>query len=116
MRYRDAYQDLGLVFAKEPSEAGRRAAAVLGTPLAVNNLGEREFSALVTAAGVSKISIHGLRHTCATLLLAAGVPWHVVQKRLGHKDASTTLDVYSHVLPDQQRDAARRLAALLYRK
>jgi integrase len=52
----------------------------------------------------------------ATLLLDAGVPWHVVQKRLGHKDASTTLDVYSHVLPNQQRDAARRLAALLHRK
>jgi integrase len=116
MRYRDAYRDVGLVFAKEPSEAGRRAADVLGTPLAVNNLGEREFAGLVTAAGVSKISIHGLRHTCATLLLAAGVPWHVVQRRLGHNDASTTLDVYSHVLPDQQRDAARRLAALLHGK
>jgi integrase len=116
MRFRQVYRDLGLVFAKEPSDAGRRVAEVLGTPLAVNNLGEREFAALVAAAGVPRISIHGLRHTCATLLLAAGVPWHVVQRRLGHKDASTTLDVYSHVLPDQQREAARQLAALLHRK
>jgi len=36
-------------------------------------------------------------------------------ERLGHKDISTTLDTYAHVLPGQQRDAARRLAALLHR-
>jgi integrase len=82
----------------------------------VNNIGEREFADLVRRANVPRISIHRVRHTCATLLLAAGVPAHVVQKRLGDKDASTTLDVYSHVLPDQQRDAATRLASLLHRK
>jgi integrase len=116
MRHRKDYRDFGLVFAKEPSEAGRRSADVFGTPLGTNNLGDREFAELIEAAHVRPITIHGLRHTCATLLLAAGVPTHVVQKRLGHKDASTTLDVYSHVLPDQQRDAARRLAALLHSK
>lgn len=116
MRYRQNYRDLGLVFAKEPSAAGRRIVDVYGTPLPFNNIGKREFALLVTAAGVRSISIHGLRHTSASLLLAAGVPSHVVQKRLGHKDASTTMDVYAHVLPDQQRDAARLLAAILHRK
>jgi integrase len=104
------------VFAKEPVETGRFAPHAFGTPLDVNNIGDREFADLVALADVSRITIHGVRHTCATLLLAAGVPWHVVQKRLGHKDASTTMDVYSHVLPDQQRDAARKLASLLHRK
>jgi integrase len=46
--------------------------------------------------------------------LAAGVPSKVVQERLGHKNIETTLEVYAHVLPGQQRDAARRLGALLY--
>jgi integrase len=63
---------------------------------------------------VPAISLHGLRHTCATLLLAAGVPSKVVQERLGHRKIETTLEVYAHVLPGQQRDAARRLGALLY--
>ena len=66
------------------------------------------------AAGVRRISIHGLRHTCATLLLSAGVAPHVVRDRLGHKDIETTLTIYAHCLPGQQGDAARRLGALLY--
>jgi integrase len=48
-------------------------------------------------------------------LLSAGVPSKVVQERLGHKNISTTLDVYAQVLPSMQREAARRLAALLHR-
>jgi integrase len=58
---------------------------------------------------------HGLRHTCATLTLAAGVPPHVVQRRLGHKSIEITLNLYAHVLPSQQGDAAKRLAGLLHR-
>jgi len=55
-----------------------------------------------------------MRHTCATLLLSAGVPVHVVSKRLGHKSVKTTLEIYAHALPSQQVDAAQRLAALLH--
>ena len=60
------------------------------------------------------IPIHGLRHTCATLLLKASVPPHVVQRRLGHANISITLDIYAHVLPSMQQDAALRLGALLH--
>jgi len=81
---------------------------------ASNNLGQREFADLIAAAKVKTITLHGLRHTCASLLLAAGVPANVVQQRLGHKRIEITLDIYAHVLPGQQRDAARRLSALLY--
>jgi integrase len=115
MRHRRDYHDHGLVFAKPWNELGRTLSA-LGDPLQINNLGEREFEPLISAAKVSPISLHGLRHTCATLLLAAGVPSRVVQERLGHKKIETTLSVYGHVLPGQQRDAARRLGSLLYRR
>lgn len=50
--------------------------------------------------------IHDLRHTHASWLLAAGVPIHVVQARLGHESSQTTMDVYSHLLPDAQLLAA----------
>jgi integrase len=55
-----------------------------------------------------------MRHTCATLLLQAGTPVHIVSERLGHSKASMTLDVYAHVLPSSQLDAAARLDAVLH--
>lgn len=84
--------------------------------MSINNLGQREYARLIAAAKVKPITLHGLRHTCASLLLAAGVPLNVVQQRLGHKRIEITLDIYGHVLPGQQRDAARRLSSLLYRR
>jgi integrase len=113
MRHRRRYHDLGLIFAKEWSE-GRRRYDVLGTPIQANNIGDREFAWVVKAAGVRRISIHGLRHTCASLLLSAGIAPNVVRDRLGHRNVETTLTVYAHCLPGQQKDAARRLAALLH--
>jgi len=46
--------------------------------------------------------IHDLRHTHASLLLAAGVPIHIVSLRLGHNSIKTTVDTYGHMLPDAQ--------------
>ena len=69
---------------------------------------------LTEDANVRRIAVHGLRHTSATLLLAAGVQPHVVQARLGHGSIRTTLDFYSHVLPSMQQDAANRLGEMLY--
>lgn len=113
MRNRRRYHDFGLVFGKEWADLSNRR-DTLGEPLQANNLGQREYARLIAAADVRPIKFHGLRHTCATLLIAAGVPAKVVQERLGHKDISTTLDTYAHVLPSMQQDAARRLAALLH--
>jgi integrase len=69
---------------------------------------------LCQAAKVKRITVHGLRHTCATLLLSANVQPHVVQRRLGHKNITITLDIYGHVLPSMQQDAASKLASLLH--
>jgi integrase len=50
--------------------------------------------------------IHDLRHSHASTLLAAGVPIHIVQLRLGHESIKTTVDTYGHLLPDAQQSAA----------
>jgi hypothetical protein len=60
------------------------------------------------------IKFHGLRHTVATLMLSAGVPAHMVQRRLGHAKIEMTLGIYAHALPSMQQDAAAKLAALLH--
>ena len=113
LRNRQHYHDLGLIFAKEWHDRQRHH-DVLGNPLQVNNLGQREFAKLLKASGVRRIKFHGMRHTCATLLLQAGVPPHVVQKRLGHKRIEMTLSIYAHALPSMQQDAAERLGRLLH--
>ena len=87
--------DEGLLF---PSE--------VGTPLGARNV-LRAFHNVQKQAGVRHIPFHGLRHTHATQLLAAGVPPHVVSERLGHASVAFTLSVYAHVLPHQQAMAAQ---------
>jgi integrase len=71
------------------------------------------FSRAVTQAALPKLSLHGLRHTHATLLLQAGVPAKVVQERLGHSSITITMDIYSHVTPGMDADAARVFGQLV---
>jgi integrase len=71
------------------------------------------FKPLLDVADLSVIRFHDLRHTSATLLLAAGVHPKVVQERLGHSQIGITLDTYSHVVPTLQLEAATKLDALM---
>jgi integrase len=66
-----------------------------------------------TAARVPVIALHDARHTSATTGADAGVPEHVMQRRLGHADSRTTREVYTHVLPDSERKAAEVMEAIL---
>ncbi|HZJ26831.1 MAG TPA: tyrosine-type recombinase/integrase [Acidimicrobiia bacterium] len=75
----------------------------------------RAFARLVERSGLPRIRLHDLRHTHATHLLAAGINVRVVSERLGHASTAFTLDVYGHVLPGQQADAAAAAAALVDR-
>jgi integrase len=84
-----------------------------GTPLDYRVLVRRHFKKLLTQAKLPIIRPYDLRHTSATLLLGAGENVKVVSERLGHTSAALTLDVYSHVLPHMQHDAAERLGHLL---
>ena len=68
---------------------------------------------VVAKAGLPKLTIHGLRHTHATILLEQGVNPKVVSERLGHASFVTTMDIYSHVLPDMQEKAALAIDAAL---
>jgi integrase len=65
-------------------------------------------------AGIPPIHFHDLRHTYATLALLGGVPVKVVSEVLGHKDVSTTLRTYAHVLPGMQAKAAKTMDSILF--
>lgn len=77
----------------------------VGTLIEPRNL-SRLFDQLIIAAGVRRIRFHDLRHTCASLLLAQGVPARVVMDVLGHSQMAITMDLYSHVMPTALREAA----------
>ena len=94
----DRYRDQGLVF---PSQ--------VGTPMNAKNLTARSFKPLLKKAGLPDIRFHDLRHTFATLMLQNGEHPKVVQEMLGHATIAITMDTYSHVLPNMQRDAVERL-------
>jgi integrase len=89
-----------------------------GTPVNPNNV-SRSFNAIVAAARLAngtplrRIRVHDLRHTSATLLLLGGTPAKIVSERLGHASVGITLDLYSHVLPDMQADAAAAMDDIL---
>ncbi|MGH2706740.1 MAG: tyrosine-type recombinase/integrase, partial [Actinomycetota bacterium] len=60
------------------------------------------------------ISLHGLRHTWATLALGSGVPTKVVSEILGHKTISVTSDIYQHVIPAMQEEAVSLVADVIF--
>jgi integrase len=100
--YGRAYADHDLVFS-QPT----------GKPLHGHNITQRDFRRVITRAGVPHIRFHDLRHASATLLLRQGTHPKVVQERLGHSGISVTMDIYSHVLPGMQEEAATLLARRL---
>lgn len=73
----------------------------------------REFRRRIERYDLPKLSVHGLRHTWATLALEAGVHSKVVQERLGHSTIGITLDTDSHVTAGMQRHAVDTVASLL---
>ena len=78
-------------------------------PMAVT----KEFRRLVREADVPVIRLHDVRHAHASLLLELGVPIKVISERLGHTTIAMTMDVYGHLMPAMDEDAAQRLDAAL---
>ena len=72
----------------------------------------RSFRRLCAEAGITGVRLHDLRHYVATRLLSAGVDVRTVAGRLGHRNASTTLNVYSHFLVESDREAANILGRM----
>jgi integrase len=83
-----------------------------GSPLRQRNV-KREFRRLLEVAGIRPIRLCDLRHTAATLAVAAGVSVKVISDQLGHASISFTLERYSHVLPSIQDEAAARVERML---
>lgn len=88
------WQDHGLVFCTSR-----------GTPISPRNL-VRDFKAFLTKAGLPDVRFHDLRHSCASILAANGVPARVAMEILGHSNIATTQNIYTHVYEDSKREAA----------
>lgn len=87
MKWVEAWTDNGYVFTREDS-----------TPLHPGAIGWH-FEKLMKAAGMPKNRLHDLRHTHATLGLAAGIPVKVMSERLSHAKVRSGSDLYQHVMP-----------------
>lgn len=98
------WTDLGLVFPKED-----------GQPLDGRTLLNGRYQTLLRKAGLPRMRFHDLRHTAATLLLSRGVHLKVVSEMLGHASIAITLDIYSHVVPHMQQQAASVMDDVLKR-
>ena len=79
-----------------------------GQPLKPNSL-THEFVRFIAGTALPRVRFHDLRHSHATHLLATGVHPKIAQEWLGHATVAITLDLYSHVLPSMQEDAASRV-------
>ena len=95
-----AYTDHGLVFQ-----------TAIGTPVDPSNL-RRVWRSIVKSVGIGHVRFHDLRHTHASLMLKQGTHLKVVSERLGHASIAVTADIYSHVDPGLQAQAAEQLDEL----
>jgi integrase len=97
----ESYEDYGLVFCQGN-----------GKPFQPSEL-TRAYNKLIKKAGVTPVRFHDLRHTHATLMLKQQIHPKIVSERLGHSKVGITLDTYSHVLPNMQKEAADQFDQIL---
>jgi len=83
-----------------------------GVPVAPDML-SKDFCAIVRKAGLPRLTLHRLRHAHATMALTAGVNPKTISERSGHNSIATKMDVYSHVLPGIQEEAAQAVEDVL---
>lgn len=93
----------------EPGPDGLVFPSPQGGHLRLENFRKRVWEPAVRQAGLAPLRFHDLRHTCASLAIAAGADVKVLQRMLGHSSAALTLDRYGHLMPGQAQDVARRL-------
>lgn len=98
-----SYDDQGLIFASSTGAIAHR-----------RNIIKRYWRPLLKAVRLpTSLRLYDLRHSHATLLMAAGEHPKIVQERLGHSSIRLTLDTYTHVVPGMQERAAARLDEML---
>ncbi len=74
----------------------------------------RRFRKLLHLAGLSTMRYHDLRHGAASLMAAQGIPARVAMEILGHSQISTTLNIYTHIAPELQKEATEKVADALW--
>jgi integrase len=84
-----------------------------GTPIHPDTI-TRRFNRLLDTAGAPHIRLHDVRHTYATLSLDAGVEPKIVSDRIGHANMAYTLQIYTHRSTGRDREAAKRVADLIF--
>ena len=82
-------------------------AHLVGSPLDPSTVSHK-FSKVVRKAGIQNVRFHDLRHAHASLMLRTGASPKVISERLGHSSIAITMDIYSHVMPGLQEEAAIR--------
>lgn len=105
MRYRNIYHDQDFVIAKMESH--------YGYPEFLTQIGKRILRLLKIAGLSTDITPHSFRHTHTSLLAEAGVGLQEIMDRLGHKDDSTTKNVYMHVTKPMKKEASKKFADLI---
>jgi integrase len=85
----------------------------VGTAIDPRNI-NRNFDLLLKKAGLERMRFHDTRHTAAALMLAQGIELKMVSQILGHSRIATTADIYGHLLPRQQQEAADKMGELLW--
>lgn len=89
-----------------------------GTPLDPDNF-TSDFRRIVKSAGLNPNdgkawTVHEMRHTCASLLIQAGVPILEISEMLGHESIKITLDIYGHLFPESRSNTANKASEILY--
>ena len=87
----------------------------------VDEMGERmkanylttHFPEILEKKGLRRMRFHDLRHSCASLLLANGVPMKMIQDWLGHSDMGTTANIYSHIDSESKKASAMAIESAL---
>lgn len=65
----------------------------------------RRLGAICKKIGIEPRPLHSIRHSYATRLFEAGIDVKTVQKLMGHSDYKTTMDIYTHVMPEKKIEA-----------
>lgn len=98
--------------ARTPNEAGLLFPTKLGTPFDRNNFMNRVFKPAARAAGFPELTFHDLRHTGASLMIAAGCHVKVIADQMGHADGGAlVLSRYGHLYKGARKQAALALEA-----
>lgn len=75
----------------------------------------KRFNRRVERSGLPRLRWHDLQHSAAAFMIAAGIPLLVISRRLGHGSISVTADIYGHLLPEADAEAAQRAADFVAR-